>query len=176
MPVTHSATFKSFSSSGSNTLAPPPAAPQQKPGAQSGATTSTPLPSPVPTPPAASVMNRNTDEDKEKDSEDDSKITFTDKIKSIRVQGGDYDVFFMEHPGAYYVPYSFPDSKISPEQILNEAYKKSLPVTVTVDKNTDTLLGIEPQSPREPSAAQDSSLDSEFNDYREIFERAVTPK
>ena len=107
--------------------------------------------------------------------------TFTDQIKSVRVYGDDYDVFFMENGGPYEVPYSFPQSKNSvlPEELINDAYKSGSTVTVTVDNKTDTLISISSPSERNPASdysPKQNPLPKELEAYKDIIQNALSPK
>lgn len=117
----------------------------------------------------------------EESSDEAPTKTFTDQIKSVRVYGDDYDVFFMENGGPYEVPYSFPQSKSSvlPEELINEAYKNGSTITVTVDNKTDTLISISSQSERNPASEgspKHNPLPKELEAYKDIIQNALSPK
>jgi len=111
--------------------------------------------------------------------EDPNKLTFTDKIKTIRSVSGEYDVIFVDHFGPYSVPFSLPNSKakdLSPEDQLREAFKQNLSITVTVNPITDTLISIDSEAARSPSSvnkdtSQDQDLPPELKDYEDLFKK-----
>lgn len=116
--------------------------------------------------------------DTDSKSKEDFK-TFTDKIKTFRVYGDDYDVFFMENGGPYEVPFSLANSKnkdMLPDEILSEAYKNGTPITVTVNLRTETLVSIDADVSRQPASVEEKPLSKEYEAYKDIIEKALGPK
>lgn len=113
-------------------------------------------------------------------SSETSKQVFKDRVKNIRSVAGEYDVFFNEHFGPYSVPFSLPNLKQkdqTPESILREAHKKGVPITVTVDSSTDTIISIDAEEVfRKPAeSSDDSNLPPELEEYKDIFKKYNTP-
>ena len=107
-------------------------------------------------------------------AEDATTKTFTDKVKSIRVYGDDYDVFFVNNGGPYEVPFSLPGSKnkdLLPDEILGLAHKNGTPITVTVDLKSEALISIDSQISREPSSEKEVPLPKELDPYKEILDK-----
>lgn len=127
---------------------------------------------------AATVPSVSAEEAKK---EDPNKLSFTDKIKTIRSVAGEYDVIFVEHFGPYSVPFSLPNSKAkdtSPEDQLREAFKQNLSITVTVNPITDTLISIDSETVRSPSSvnknpSQDQDFPPELKDYEDLFKKHI---
>lgn len=129
---------------------------------------------------ASAVAQADTSETKK---EDPNKLTFTDKIKTIRSVSGEYDVFFNEHFGPYSVPYSLPQSKnkeTSPEEQLRAAFKQGTSITVTVNPISETLISIDSDiSTRAPAAKNsdsDEDLPSELKEYEDLIKNFNKPK
>lgn len=118
----------------------------------------------------------------ETQKDDPNKLTFTDKIKTLRSVSGEYDVFFNEHYGPYSVPYSLPNSKnkdLSPEEQLRAFYKHGSSITVTVNPITETLISIDSDTSRAPSSKNSNSEDDlppELKDYEDIIKNYSKPK
>lgn len=114
--------------------------------------------------------------------EDPNKLTFTDKIKTLRSVGGEYDVFFNKHYGPYSVPYSLPNSKnkdFSPEEQLREAFKQGASITITVNPISETLISIDSEILRAPASKEntaDESLPSELKEYSDLIEHYTKPQ
>ncbi len=135
--------------------------------------------------PATSKVSNTSTVDDEKDSSDkqenEEQKTFTDKVKSIRSVSGEYDVFFVEHFGPYSVPFSLPNSKnkeMAPDEMLTAALKQGLPVTVTVDIKTDSLIAIDSDLARAPASAQEPKIDlpPDMEYLRDMIKSASKPK
>lgn len=129
---------------------------------------------------ASAVAQADSNESKK---EDPNKLTFTDKIKTIRSVSGEYDVIFNEHFGPYSVPYSLPQSKnkeTSPEEQLRAALKQGSSITVTVNPITETIISIDSEiSIRAPAAKNsdpDGDLPSELEDYEDLIKNFNKPK
>lgn len=119
----------------------------------------------------------------ENKKEDPNKLTFTDKIKSIRSVSGEYDIIFNEHFGPYSVPYSLPNSKnkeTTPEEQLRAALKQGASITVTVNPISETLLSIDSDiSTRAPAAKNsdaEDELPSELKEYEDLIKNFNKPK
>lgn len=108
--------------------------------------------------------------------DDPNKLTFTDKIKTIRSVGGEYDVIFNEHFGPYSVPYSLPQSKnkdTTPEEQLRTALKQGASITVTVNPISETLISIDSdisaRTPASKDTDSDETLPPELKDYEDLL-------
>ena len=111
--------------------------------------------------------------DKQKEDEE-QKLTFTDKISSIRSVSGEYDVFFVNHSGTPYdLPYTLSNWKRTdqtPEEFLREAFKLHAEVTVTVDTITETIISLSGVLPRTPASNSESyNLPPELDYLKDII-------
>jgi hypothetical protein len=118
---------------------------------------------------------------KENSKEDDNKLSFADKIKVIRSVSGEYDVFFMAHPGPYSVPVSLPNWKNkseTPEDVLRAAFKLGATIEVTVDTDSETLVSIDSDFSRQPAASKESdiNLPPEMDYLKDIIKGSKPPK
>jgi hypothetical protein len=129
----------------------------------------------------ASTSKDDDDKDSSDKKENEDQKTFTDKVKSIRSVSGEYDVFFVEHFGPYSVPFSLPNAKnkeMTPDEILASAHKQGIPVTVTIDTKTDSLISIDSDLARAPASAQEPKIDipPDMEYLRDIIKTANKPK
>lgn len=115
--------------------------------------------------------------------EDPNKLTFTDKIKTIRSVSGEYDVIFNEHFGPYSVPYSLPQSKnkdTTPEEQLRAALKQGASITVTVNPISETLISIDSdistRAPASKNTDSDETLPPELKEYEDLLKNFNKPK
>lgn len=124
------------------------------------------------------------DDDDDESGKESGKLTFVDKVNSIRSEGSTFEVSFLEHYGPYSVPASLPGSKVPPDESLAQAYKEGSPIKVTVDTKTDTLIFVEPKTQRTPASTSkaDSGISSQqplppsLESYRDILQKAMEPK
>ncbi len=122
----------------------------------------------------------NSKKDKQKEGED-QKLTFTDKISSIRSVSGEYDVFFVNHSGIPYdLPYSLSNwnkTDQTPEDFLREAFKLNASITVTVDTITETIVSLSGELPRTPASTSETvNLPPELDYLKDIIKGSLPAK